>query len=237
TPEEKATLPEYEGELTMKTHGVGCYTSQAAMKRFNRENELLAEAAEQTAVAAELLTGLPYPRERLREAWIRMLWHQFHDDLTGTSLPQAYQFSWNDELVSANQFAGVLTSSVAAVATRMDTRGEGIPLIVYNPLAWTNEALVEATVKFRGAAPATLHVVDRQAKEDLPTQILEKNGDTARILFLARVGPTGFKVLEVIAGASSLNRLSSRPGRLSQWLKVDESSLENVFYKVQIDRN
>src|SRR6185369_5770965 len=88
TPEEKAALPEYEGELTMKTHGVGCYTSQAAMKRFNRENELLAQAAEQTAVAAEMVTGLTYPRARLREGWIRMLWHQFHDDLTGTSIPQ-----------------------------------------------------------------------------------------------------------------------------------------------------
>jgi len=48
TAEEKAALPEYEGELTMKTHGVGCYTSQAAMKRFNRENELLADAAERS---------------------------------------------------------------------------------------------------------------------------------------------------------------------------------------------
>src|SRR5438552_963930 len=133
TAAEKASLPEYEGELTMKTHGVGCYTSQAAMKRFNRENELLAAAAEQTAVAAELLTGLPYPRERLREAWIRVLWHQFHDDLTGTSIPQAYQFSWNDELVSANQFASVLTSSVSAVGELLDTRGAGLPLVVYNP--------------------------------------------------------------------------------------------------------
>src|SRR6266480_330953 len=138
TTEQKAALPEYEGELTMNTHGVGCYTSQAAMKRFNRDNELLAQAAEQTAVAAELLTGVSYPRERLREAWIRMLWHQFHDDLTGTSIPQAYQFSWNDELVSANQFASVLTSSTSAVASRLDTRGAGTPLVVYNPLGWAN---------------------------------------------------------------------------------------------------
>jgi alpha-mannosidase len=105
TPQEKAALPEYEGELTMKTHGVGCYTSQAAMKRFNRENELLADAAERAGVMAEWLAGLPYPKDRLRDAWIRVLWHQFHDDLTGTSIPQAYAFSWNDELVSANQFA------------------------------------------------------------------------------------------------------------------------------------
>ena len=229
TPEEKAALPEYEGELTMKTHGVGCYTSQAAMKRFNRENELLAQAAEQAAVAAELVTGLPYPRERLREAWIRVLWHQFHDDLTGTSIPQAYQFSWNDELVSANQFAGVLTSSVAAVASKLDTRGEGTPLIVYNPLAWRQETAVEATVKFKGQAPATLHVVDTSSKETVPTQILERQGDTARIVFLAPVWSNGFKVFRVVPGAVAVSG--------DVYLSASTTSVESAFYKVEIDRN
>ena len=229
TPEEKAALPEYEGELTMKTHGVGCYTSQAAMKRFNRENELLAQAAEQAAVAAELVTGLPYPRERLREGWIRMLWHQFHDDLTGTSIPQAYQFSWNDELVSANQFAGVLTSSTSAVAGKLDTRGEGVPLIVYNPLAWYSQTPVEATVKFKGQAPATIHVVDTLTNETVPTQILERAGDTARILFLAHVTSTSFKVFRVVPGALAPRGQST--------LRVSDTSLENAFYKVEIDKN
>jgi alpha-mannosidase len=235
TRQEIAALPEYDGELTMKTHGVGCYTSQAAMKRFNRENELLGAAAEQTAVAAELLTGLPYPRERLRESWIRVLWHQFHDDLTGTSIPQAYQFSWNDELVSANQFAGVLTNSVAAIASKMDTRGEGIPLIAYNPLAWVNEAPVEATVRFKGAAPATLHVIDTATKENLPTQILERNGETARILFLAHVGATSFHVFRVVAGAAAPSDFAY--DYAAKMLDVSESSLENGYYKVQIDAN
>src|SRR5438132_4628765 len=209
TTEQKAALPEYEGELTMKTHGVGCYTSQAAMKRFNRENELLADSAERAGVAAELFAGRDYPADRLREAWIRVLWHQFHDDLTGTSIPRAYQFSWNDELVSANQFAGVLTSSVSAVAGKLDTRGDGVPLIVYNPLGWANEETVEATVKFKGAAPATIHIVDAAAKEDVPTQILERQGNTARILFLANVGPTSFKVFRAATGASAPSRFSS----------------------------
>ena len=111
TPAQKAALPVYEGELTMKTHGVGCYTSQAAMKKFNRTNERLADAAERASVAADWLAALPYPGDRLREAWTRVLWHQFHDDLTGTCIPQAYQFSWNDELVSMNQFSNVLTSA------------------------------------------------------------------------------------------------------------------------------
>jgi alpha-mannosidase len=229
TEQEKAALPEYDGELTMKTHGVGCYTSQAAMKRFNRENELLGAAAEQAAVAAELAAGLPYPRERLREAWIRMLWHQFHDDLTGTSIPQAYQFSWNDELVSANQFAGVLTSSVAAVAGKLDTRGEGVPLIVYNPLAWTNGSPVEATVKFKGQAPPAMHVFDPVSKISVRTQVLERTGDSARILFFPAWGvhSVSFRVFKVLPGAFAI----------PEDLKVSETSLENGAYKVQIDQN
>ncbi len=90
SPEERARLPHYRGELLLTSHGAGCYTSQAAMKAFNRTNQRLAYAAEAAAVAADGLGGAAYPRETLREAWTRFLWHQFHDDLTGTSIPEAY---------------------------------------------------------------------------------------------------------------------------------------------------
>src|SRR5262249_43369878 len=161
--------------------------SQAAMKRFNRENELLADAAERASVAATLLTGLPYPGERMREAWIRFLWHQFHDDLTGTSIPQAYQFSWNDELVSANQFAGVLTSATAAIAESLDTRTNGIPLIVYNPISAQRQDVVEATVEFGSAAPPNVRVIDGVSGSTVPAQVLYTEGRKARILFVADV--------------------------------------------------
>ena len=51
----------YNDELILKTHGTGCYTSQAAMKRFNRANELLADAAEKAGVAAQMLAGRAVP--------------------------------------------------------------------------------------------------------------------------------------------------------------------------------
>src|SRR5437868_6204369 len=229
TPAERAALPEYEGELTMKTHGVGCYTSQAAMKRFNRENELLADSAERASVAAELFAGRQYPSERLREAWIRVLWHQFHDDLTGTSIPQAYQFSWNDELVSANQFASVLTSSVSAVGELLDTGGAGLPLVVYNPLATARRDPVEATVEFKNTVPASIRVVDRATQRDVPLQVLERNGSLARILFLADMPAVGFKVFEVLPGPSRIPAHSS--------LGVTASSLENARYRVELDAN
>ena len=59
-PEDYAALPVYKGELVMKTHGVGCYTSQAAMKNWNRRNEQLGDAAERASVAADWLGGSPY---------------------------------------------------------------------------------------------------------------------------------------------------------------------------------
>lgn len=228
TPLEKASLPEYTGELTMKTHGVGCYTSQAALKRFNRMNELLADAAERAAVAAEWLAGLPYPGERLRNAWLRVLWHQFHDDLTGTSIPQAYGFSWNDELVSANQFAAILQDSAAHIAGLLDTRAAGIPLVVYNPLATERRDPVEATVSFPGPAPAAVRVVDRLTGQDAMAQVLGTNGNEARILFLADMPSVGYKVFEVSAAASPVG--SSR-------LMVTPSSLENARYTVKLDAN
>jgi alpha-mannosidase len=228
TPAERAALPEYTGELTMKTHGVGCYTSQAAMKRFNRMNELLADAAERAAVAAEWLAGAPYPGDRLREAWVRVLWHQFHDDLTGTSIPQAYGFSWNDELVSANQFAAVLERATGDVAGVLDTRSEGIPLVVYNPLSTARRDAVEASVRFPGAAPASVRVIDRSTGQSVPAQVLGVAGSQARILFLAEMPSVGYKVYEVRAGVSP-----AAPAGL----KVTQTMLENARYRVGVDAN
>ena len=128
TAAERARLPRHRGELLLAVHGTGCYTSQAAMKRWNRKNELLADAAERASVVADWLGAAPYPRLKLERAWRRFLWHQFHDDLTGTSVPAAYALSWNDELLAANELQAVLADAVGAVARALDTRAAGVPL-------------------------------------------------------------------------------------------------------------
>jgi alpha-mannosidase len=236
TAAERASLPMYEGELLMKTHGVGCYTSQAAMKAFNRRNEQLADAAERASVAAEWVGGPAYPRERLRAAWTRFLWHQFHDDLTGTSIPQAYQFSWNDELISSNQFASVLTSAVAAVASGLDTRPAGhtaapsghASLVVYNALGVRRVDPVEATVQWPGPPAAAVRVLDTTTGADVPAQVLSTRQGGTTLVFLADLPPVGFKVYDVVRAVKPFG-----PGPL----KVTLSSLENSRYVVRIDAN
>ena len=229
TPQEFAALPEYNSELILKTHGTGCYTSQAAMKTFNRQNELLANAAESSAVAAQWAAGQSYPTERLRAAWVRMLWHQFHDDLTGTCIPQAYQFSWNDELSSLNQFAGVLTSSAAAVAGLLNTEGGGIPLVVYNPVSMARRDPVEATVRFPGLAPASVRVTDAETGREVLSQVVGTSGNDARIIFLAETPSVGFRVFHVTGAGGA--------GGAGASLRVTSSTLENNRIAVKIDGN
>ncbi len=255
TPKQIGALPEHKGELILKTHGTGCYTSQAAMKKFNRENELLADSAERAAVAAQWVADLPYPSDRLREAWTRVLWHQFHDDLTGTCIPQAYQFSWNDEIASLNQFAGVLTSSTSAVASVLATQGAGIPLVVCNPLSMTRRDPVEASVSFGGPAPAAVKVTDALSGREVLSQVLSRSGRSARILFLAEMPSIGYKVFHVtprVASGFSRTRVASGFSRTSDVrlkadatkevrLKADarasQAELENNRLTVKIDRN
>ena len=236
TTAERAALPVYEGELVMRTHGVGCYTSQAAMKKFNRENELLADAAERAAVAASSLARFSYQGDRLRSAWTRVLWHQFHDDLTGTCIPQAYQFSWNDELSAANQFAGVLSSSVGAVGDLLDTQGSGIPLIVYNAIAAARREPVDATVEFTGTPPMAIRVVDRATGLEVPSQILARRGNRLRALFIANVPSVGFKVFHVspaVGGGTPRPTESVAPPKL----RATNDALENDRIRVRIDGN
>ena len=228
TPEQVSRLPRYKGELVMTTHGVGCYTSHAAMKRWNRRNELLADAAERAAVAADWLGGLPYPKRELRDSWVRFLWHQFHDDLTGTSIPQAYTFSWNDELLSQNQFAGVLSNSAGAIARALDTRVKGPPVVVYNPLSIDRQDIVRARIAFPKGTPRALRVLGPNG-EEVPSQIGATDGGKTEVLFVAEVPSVGWAVFDV--------RPADRACTLPTGLAVSADSVENRRYKVSIDAN
>lgn len=79
-----ADLPVIDHELNFEF--TGCYTSQSAIKRANRLGEAYCLEAETLAVFTEALTGRPVPKAQLREAWINVLFNQFHDILPGSGV-------------------------------------------------------------------------------------------------------------------------------------------------------
>ena len=226
-PEEASRLPRYSGDLELTEHSAGSLTSEAYMKRWNRENEVLADAAERASVAAEWLGGRPYPKQRLTNAWTLVMGGQFHDLIPGTATPKAYEYAWNDQNVALNQFGLVLKSAVDATASGLNTQVKGTAVVVYNPLSISREDIVEANIVFPDGAPKAVRVVGPDDKE-VAAQTAESTKDGVKVVFLAKVPSVGFAVYDVqpAVAASGANTL-----------KITESSLENVRYRVKVDGN
>jgi alpha-mannosidase len=222
--EDHPDLPVWKSELLMDVHATGCYTSQAAMKLFNRRNELLADAAERSAVIADWAGTSSYPKEFLTDAWKRFIWHQFHDDITGTSIPRAYEFSWNDELISMKHFANVLTTSVGAFSRLLDTQVKGTPVVVYNPVGNDNVGLVE--ISYDGM-PENAVVYGPDGRR-VPSQMSVRDG-ARKLVFKASVAPVGYAVYDV--------RKSSVKVSASSALAVSEKGMENSVYRLAFDAN
>ncbi|HEV2424762.1 MAG TPA: glycoside hydrolase family 38 C-terminal domain-containing protein [Terriglobia bacterium] len=221
-------LPTYKGDLELTNHSAGSLTSEQQHKKWNHENEILADDAERASAAAAWLGGLPYPQERLNRAWRLVMGGQFHDIMAGTATPESYHYSWNDDVIAMNQFAGVLTSAVQSIASGLDTATEHLPIVVYNPMNIEREDVVEAQIKLPGgAAPAGVRVRGPDGK-DVPAQLESEGGGNYKVVFLAKMPAVGFAVY----GAEP----ASAPGSSSE-LKVTGSSLENARYRLKLDQN
>lgn len=195
TPEMRKGLPTYKGELLLTEHSAGSITSQAYMKRWNRKNELLADAAERAAVGAWWLTGEEYPAQRLEDAWALVLGSQMHDILPGTSLPKAYEYAWNDEVVAGNIFSQVLTHAVDTISSQMDTHGQGTSVLVCNPLAIERTDAVDAKIPWTSEWRA-VRVIGPDGG-DVLAQVNSVEDGIAHVVFAPRVGPMSLSVFDV----------------------------------------
>src|ERR1019366_5297550 len=219
-PEMQSKMPTYKGDLELINHSAGSLNSQAYHKRWNRKNEILADAAEKASVAAAWMGGRTYPQQRLNDAWTLVMAGQFHDTGAGTSTPRSYEFAQNDDVIALNQFADVLTSATQSVASGLDTQGSGIPVVVYNSLNIAREDVVEADVTFPGEAPRAVRVFGPDGRE-VPSQL--ENG---KVLFLAKAPSVGYSVYDIRRAPSA---------KASAELKITESSLENAHYRVTLN--
>jgi alpha-mannosidase len=111
----------------------GCYTSQSAIKRGNRFGENYLEEAETLAALAAQILGQPYPTAQLREAWLNVLFNQFHDILPGSGVRET-----REHAAALFQEVGAITGAIKrnagqALAAQIDT----VSLL---PANWDGEA-------------------------------------------------------------------------------------------------
>lgn len=221
TPEQTAKLPRYTGEMELTNHSAGSLTSQAYQKRWIRHQELLADAAEKSSIAAEWLGVRSYPLKRLNGAWTLAMGAHFHDLAAGTATPRSYEFAWNDDVIALNQFAGVLKNAVQGISSSLDTRAKGVPVVVFNQLNIAREDVVEANLDFEGTVPRNVRVTAPDGR-DVPAQMVD-----GKVIFTASVPSVGYAVYDVEPLQAKSEAYSS--------LKVSERELENSFYRVRIN--
>lgn len=219
-------LPEYDGELLMDVHATGCYSSHSEMKKNNRANEWLLTCAENSGVMAERLGAMNYPAYTINEGWKKLIVHQFHDDLTGTSIPAAYMISYNDEYVIRNQAENLVKAAITRSASALDTKVQGTPVVVFNPVTAQNPDPVKVTLPFPSSYDGVA-VTDPSGKT-VNAQIVGRDGDNATVEFAASDASMAISVYSVKpvkkAGASAV-------------LNAGKGFIENRIYKVTIDGN
>ena len=223
TPDIRERLPVYEGDFLLTEHSAASITSQAYMKRWNRKNEKLAQSAELAAAMADWSGAIDYPFEKLNKSWELVLAGQMHDIIPGTSIPSAYHYAWNDEVIAMNGFAGVEKNAAGAFSRMLDTKVKGKPVVVYNPVSKKRQDLVEATIE--GKDYGGIAVYDPHGKR-VPAQILSAGGGQTRLIFQATVPSAGYAVYDVRPEKAPVQK---HP------LNVTENSLENAYYKVKLN--
>ncbi len=212
----------------LQHHSSGCYSAHSGAKRWNRlaENRLL--AAEKWSSVARQVTGLAYPADFGR-AWKNVLFNQFHDNLAGTCLKEAYEDT-REQAGEALAIAGRgLNQAVQALAWKIDVPfQEGVtPLVVFNPHAWPVKANVEVEVRLLEGSHVLLDESGRKARMQT-VQPRSTAGFIDRVSFMANLPALGYRLYRIVPQPGKTHALSAP-------LKAGPHSLENARYRLELN--
>jgi alpha-mannosidase len=205
-----------------------CYTTQAETKKGNRTGEHLLVSAEKfSALAASLGFRDYYPERDLDEAWKIVLRNQFHDILDGSSIGPVYDDVRREYAEAFARGRRALDFSLETIGNAVDTRGDGLPVLVANPLAWERTEPATCEVPIEGA----FRIVDGRGA-DIPYQIVPEaaasRSRTRRALFIAEAVPSlGYKLYRIVPADAEPSFVPA--------VKAGSQGLENEFFRIALD--
>jgi alpha-mannosidase len=224
--EGKISIPTWKSEMYFEYHR-GVMTTQANHKRNMRQSTVWTLNAEKYAALA-WLDGKPYPTDALTEAWKKVTFNDFHDLGAGSGIGIIYKDAqrdydrvrWSTQEISSN----ALNVLAAHVNTAV---GSGVPVFVFNPLAWQRSGLTTIEVQMPAATAGSLSVVDSE-RSVLQSEVLASDRATNSYHLLVdvkNVPPMGYTVLHVVPEA--------KPAASD--LKVNGLTIENANLRVTVD--
>ena len=219
------TVPTWKDELYFEYHR-GVFTTQAETKRHIRKTEEVVLNAEKFSSLATLF-GRSYPGASLDRSWKDLLFDDFHDIFPGSGIAINYVDAQRNLDDVSRVALAELNGSLEEIAAHIDTASAGVPVVIFNPLAWPRTELIEVSVQLPSASP-NLEVLDSAGKT-VASQLIEMDAAThrARLLILATVPPLGYATFHL--------RAASKPSAIDQRVTATEHSLENEFLHLTLD--
>jgi alpha-mannosidase len=224
--EGKVSIPTWDTEMYLEYHR-GVFTTQAAHKRNMRESSEWALNAEKYASLA-WLDGDAYPGDELTEDWKKITFNQFHDLAAGSGVGIIYkdaQKDYDQVRWSTKEISG---KALGTVAARVNTKvAEGVPVMVFNPLAWERSGLVTIDVQMPGSA-SEVSVLNAENRV-LPSEVLSKDAATHQFKLLVKaenIPSIGYAILHVVPGKKEF----------ASDLSVHGLTLENAALRVTVDK-
>src|SRR5271170_4180498 len=224
-PAGEMSIPTWKDELYFEYHR-GVFTTQADHKRNMRESEEWLLNTEKYSSLA-WLQGRDYPAAKLTDAWKQVLFNQFHDLAAGSGIGIIYKEAqrdydrvrWTSNEASHN--------ALETIQSRIDTRTkDGVPVLVFNPLAWERSGDVMVTAELPQSAEA-VSVLDAKGNV-LPSKLLSREPHSNIYHLLVNAGPVpsmGYKLVHVVSGNKTF----------ASDLKVSGTTIENANLRVTVD--
>ena len=146
--EEQGGRDVYKRELNPVFQGI--YSSRIEVKQWMRDLERLLTNVEKLGALAKLL-GATTDEEALASAWDPVLFNQAHDLASGVMVDKVFDDTMRGYRYAKHVGGELLEAYLDEVSSHIDTRGDGVPLAVFNTLGWTRNDFVE----IRGNCSAT----------------------------------------------------------------------------------
>lgn len=232
----RAARPVISGELNPVFQGV--YSSRIELKQRMRAGETVLATTECLCALAGWL-GSPVPRQDLARAWEPLLFNQAHDLMSGTIVDKVDRDTLSGDDFALRLAGELMSRALAAVAQEIDTRGSGVPLLIFNPLGWERSDYVEAVIPFDQEIMGPLQLRNARG-ETIPIQILDQVPGHAGGMVQARVGliasgipALGYEVYHIVEASSAAPGAESDP---AQSTGLDDAGiLENEEYRIKVD--
>jgi alpha-mannosidase len=222
-------IPVWNNELYFQYHRGVMTTQSETKKRIRQSEELLLNAEKFSSLA--MLVGRPYPQEELNNDWRKVLFDQFHDIMPGSGIAINYVDAARDLGVVGSSGNKILSSALKTLTARVNTEGEGVPVVLFNPLSWARTDVTEVEAQFPSSlSPQTSIEVRDSAGTVLPSSEFSRDDTThtVKIRFLAKsvpgMGYAVFHLVPVVPAASA-----------GTTLKAGVEGMENEFVRLKVD--